>query len=228
MKQAVSLKGVKNGYQLQIEEDSSFSLALEELQALLEKMKEDHSLSSEKEDQEIPLVIKTGNRYLTDSEREKLTSVVTLHSQFNVSSFESNVVPLTKAYEWHEKNSVQLKMGTIRSGQVIESPGDLLFVGNVNPGGVLQAAGSIFIIGEFRGIAHAGFEGNQQTVVVADYRFSSQVRIADNVHVVEEKEEPNGQYEAAYINELDVYEFHPVNQLANIRPELGEMTGRLQ
>lgn len=44
----------------------------------------------------------------------------------------------------------------VRSGQVLETEGDLLLIGDVNPGGMVKAGGNIFILGSLRGIAHAG------------------------------------------------------------------------
>lgn len=227
MKQGVSLRGVKEGYQLRIEAEESFAVVLEQLESLLKKIKEEQKNGKAKEKEDIPLIIETGNRLFSDSEKEKITSIVELHSHFNIKSFDAQVASIEKVYEWYEKNSLQLKMEAVRSGQVLDAPGDILLIGNVNPGGIIRAVGSIFVIGELRGIVHAGVEGNDQAVVVANYQFSSQVRIADNVQVLEEKEETDSNYEIAFMNDLHVLEFQPAEHSRKIRPELGELPGRL-
>lgn len=229
MKQVVSLRGVKDGYQLRIEAEAAFKEILEQLESLLKKINNEQKNEDEKETtkERIPLFVETGNRLMTEKEKEKITSIVKSHSQFDIQSFSAEVVTIEKAYDWHEKNSLQLKMETVRSGQVMDLPGDVLLIGNINPGGVLRASGSIFIIGELRGIAHAGFEGNEEAVVVADYQHASQVRLADQVHVLEEREALTANYEVAYINESKNVNFEPVDNLKKIRPALGELTGRL-
>ena len=45
----------------------------------------------------------------------------------------------------------------ISSGQVFEVPGDLLLIGDVNPDGTVRAGGNIYIMGQLKGIAHAGY-----------------------------------------------------------------------
>ncbi|HBU12606.1 MAG TPA: hypothetical protein DEB31_07755, partial [Clostridiales bacterium] len=49
--------------------------------------------------------------------------------------------------------------GTVRSGQRIESEGDIVIVGDVNPGAEVIAGGSIAVFGKLRGLAHAGCGG---------------------------------------------------------------------
>lgn len=68
---------------------------------------------------------------------------------------------------------------TIRSGQVIESEGNLVVIGDINPGGIVIAKGNIVILGALRGIAHAGCDGNKEAIVVAFYLQPTQLRIAD-------------------------------------------------
>ena len=46
--------------------------------------------------------------------------------------------------------------GTVRSGEYLDSPGDLLILGDVNPGAKVSAEGNIIIWGRLLGIAHAG------------------------------------------------------------------------
>src|SRR5690625_3993362 len=67
----------------------------------------------------------------------------------------------------------------VRSGQVLEVTGDLLLVGDVNPGGKVVATGNIYILGNLRGIAHAGVNGDRNAVIVASYMKPRQLRIDD-------------------------------------------------
>ncbi len=63
--------------------------------------------------------------------------------------------------------------GNLRSGEVIESRGDLIIYGDVNPGALLRAQGNITVIGALRGAAHITGEGK----VYATYMSPSQIKI---------------------------------------------------
>ena len=71
----------------------------------------------------------------------------------------------------NEKNlsisKTNFHQGTVRSGEYLESPGDLLILGDVNPGAKVSAEGNIMIWGRLLGIAHAGSKGDSQAQISA-------------------------------------------------------------
>jgi len=71
--------------------------------------------------------------------------------------------------------------GTVRSGEYLESPGDLLILGDVNPGAKVSAEGNIIIWGRLLGIAHAGSKGNSRATISALQLRPVQLRIAKKV-----------------------------------------------
>jgi len=71
--------------------------------------------------------------------------------------------------------------GTVRSGEYLESPGDLLILGDVNPGANVSAEGNIIIWGRLLGIAHAGSKGNSNATISALQLRPVQLRIAKKV-----------------------------------------------
>tara|TARA_Y100001968_G_C19198922_1_gene638964 strand:- start:194 stop:841 length:648 start_codon:yes stop_codon:yes gene_type:complete len=71
--------------------------------------------------------------------------------------------------------------GTLRSGEYLDSPGDLLILGDVNPGAVVSAEGNVIIWGRLLGIAHAGSKGNSQAKISALQLRPVQLRIANKV-----------------------------------------------
>lgn len=52
--------------------------------------------------------------------------------------------------------SARFVIGPIRSGVILEAPGHLVIVGDVNPGAEVRAGRSIAVLGALRGVAHAG------------------------------------------------------------------------
>lgn len=68
---------------------------------------------------------------------------------------------------------------TLRSGQLLESEGNVVIIGDVNPGAEIEAEGNIFVMGSVKGMVHAGKSGNRDAVVVALNLSPTQLRIAD-------------------------------------------------
>lgn len=68
---------------------------------------------------------------------------------------------------------------TVRSGQLLESDGNIVILGDVNPGAEIVAAGNIFVMGTIKGTVHAGAKGNREAVVAGLNLSPTQLRIAD-------------------------------------------------
>lgn len=78
--------------------------------------------------------------------------------------------------------------GSLRSGQRIEYEGSLVIIGDVNPGAEVIAGENIVVVGELRGLAHAGAKGNRDAIIEAASITSTQLRIADIVKEIEREE----------------------------------------
>jgi len=68
---------------------------------------------------------------------------------------------------------------TLRSGQVVQHPGHVIVVGDVNPGAEVLAGGDVFIWGRLRGVVHAGAAGDEGAIVCALELAPAQLRIAN-------------------------------------------------
>ncbi|NPV90190.1 MAG: septum site-determining protein MinC [Firmicutes bacterium] len=69
----------------------------------------------------------------------------------------------------------------LRSGQTIEHPGNVVIMGDVNPGAEVIAGGNIVVWGSFRGIAHAGATGDENSTITAFRLRPTQLRIAGHI-----------------------------------------------
>ena len=100
-------------------------------------------------------------------------------SQFSIENSSKNT------FKINDKNPAfsrtHFHQGTLRSGEYLDSPGDLLILGDVNPGAKVSAEGNIIIWGRLLGIAHAGSEGNSQATISALQLRPVQLRIAKKV-----------------------------------------------
>ena len=100
-------------------------------------------------------------------------------SKFSIENHSNNVLNI------YDKNQTFSKThfheGTVRSGEYLDSHGDLLILGDVNPGAKVSAEGNIIIWGRLLGIAHAGSEGNSKATISALQLRPVQLRIAKKV-----------------------------------------------
>lgn len=92
--------------------------------------------------------------------------------------------------------------GSLRSGQRLEFEGSLVIIGDVNPGAEVIAGENIVVLGELRGLAHAGAKGNRDAIIEAVEIEAMQLRIGDIVKEIEKDEgEINTIKTSAYIND---------------------------
>lgn len=85
----------------------------------------------------------------------------------------------------------------VRSGQTVTYPGHIVVVGDVNPGSKLIAGGNIVVLGNLRGVAHAGAAGDEGAVVAAYRLQPTQLRIGDII-----SRPPDGPEEESHIPEV--------------------------
>ncbi|MFC2948482.1 septum site-determining protein MinC [Virgibacillus sediminis] len=174
-KQLITIKGTRDGLSLFIDDDCVFDDAIKELESKL-------AVSRPRQDEPIVSVsIKTGRRYLSEEQKDKIMEIMDNESQFIIQSIESEVIHQEDAKRWKEESEIKAFHRIVRSGQVLEAKGDLLLIGDVNPGGKVISTGNIFIMGSLYGIAHAGADKNRGAFVAASYMKPSQLRIADYI-----------------------------------------------
>lgn len=104
--------------------------------------------------------------------RKKIPDDCSLDSSMNLEPIEWD-----KRLDQEKANDTKFVEGTVRSGQKIHSSGNIIVLGDVNPGAELVAKGNIVVMGSFRGIAHAGSEGNENAFVAALVLQPTQLRI---------------------------------------------------
>jgi septum site-determining protein MinC len=67
---------------------------------------------------------------------------------------------------------------TVRSGQAIHHPSNVVVLGDVNPGAEIVAGGDVIVWGVLRGMVHAGYPDNENALVCSLQLAPVQLRIA--------------------------------------------------
>lgn len=87
------------------------------------------------------------------------------------------------------QSETKFHRGSLRSGQKLEFEGSLVIIGEVNSGAEVIAGDNVIILGNLRGLAHAGAKGNKKAIIAAEKIDCTQLRIANIVKEIEKSEE---------------------------------------
>ena len=74
---------------------------------------------------------------------------------------------------------------SLRCGQKVEFEGSLVIIGDVNDGAEVIAGENIIVLGDLRGLAHAGAKGNKEAIIAASSIEAPQLRISN---IIKERE----------------------------------------
>jgi septum site-determining protein MinC len=221
-RQNVTIKGTKDGIVLHLDDSCSF---LELKKELDEKLSANSGTQDERH--LTPVKVEIGNRFLNEEQKEELKELIRQKKNLLVDDIESNVITKKEAERLKAEAEVVTVSRIIRSGQVLEVPGDLLLIGDVNPGGTVIAGGNIFIMGTLKGVAHAGYYGNDEAVIAASSMKPSQLRINDCLNrapdIVPNNEKR--EMECAYIDENRQIIVDRLQVLIHLRPNLTRLEG---
>ncbi|AEG60220.1 septum site-determining protein MinC [Desulforamulus ruminis] len=80
-----------------------------------------------------------------------------------------------------EKGDTLLVKRGLRSGQRIHYPGHVLVLGDIHPGSEVVAYGNVMVMGNCRGVVHAGAAGDLSARVIAHRLSPSQLRIGSSI-----------------------------------------------
>lgn len=91
--------------------------------------------------------------------------------------------------------------GSLRSGQKLETEGSIVIIGDVNSGAEVIASDNIVVLGNLRGLAHAGAKGNKKAIISAGLIDTVQIRISNIVREIDRDEEPLHKQAYVYVDE---------------------------
>lgn len=214
---AVTLRGRKEGFELNIDAGADFDQALLALAELLTKIRQEQpTLGSDK----IELELTTGLRLLDKQQQLALETTLARFPEFQVTRVQAAVMTIEQAQREREADRLHVEPNVLRSGQEVTYDGDVLFVGNLHQGATLKATGSIFVLGEVAGVVHAGYPDNPDAVIAGNLSHAVQLRIADAVEILDHKKIKFTAQSMSYINDLHVIDYGAITDLKQINPKL--------
>ncbi|GIP31366.1 septum site-determining protein MinC [Paenibacillus sp. J2TS4] len=214
-KHHVTIKGVKDGLVFVLDDTCRLTDLLKELQHKLEKTHQKILTG--------PLIrvyVKLGKRVINEAEQEQIKEIIGKRGNLIIQSFETSVP--TALPSDIVPSGIKVMTGIVRSGQTVSHDGNLMWLGDVNPGGTILSTGDIFIMGSLRGLAHAGSEGNEQSIIAASHMRPTQLRIAGIFsRPPDEWGIDEALMEFAYIQN-GMMEIDKIYHIHRLRPELGK------
>ncbi|AAO36569.1 putative septum site-determining protein MinC [Clostridium tetani] len=125
------------------------------------------------------LKIITELKYINEREFRRLKDV--LFDEFLIKDciFEDSEEKVNKPFSGIYEGKTKFIRRTVRSGQVIRYPGNLVILGDVNSGSEIYAGGNVIVLGSLRGYVHAGVRGNRKAVVAAYFMQPQMLQVGD-------------------------------------------------
>lgn len=197
----VVMKGTKDGVKFILDKSAPVNAIIDAIIAKFESARDFFSTQS--------CTVRIENRKISDGEKlrlERRISEILPECEITVVYGEDKNTQ-AKVFSDTKEGYTKFYEGTVRSGRLLQSEGNLVVLGDINPGAEVIAAGNIVIMGAVRGIVHAGCTGNRNAFIVALNLSPTQIRIADIITRPPDGDEKRKDFlpEKAYIKDETIY-----------------------
>lgn len=196
MSRCINIYFKKDSIVLKIKEDATTNEILRELQEKLPDLKDFYK------DERTPILVtgKVLKRFEIDSIQKMIQSIIKVRVDFD-SPRTLGLHDIKRTFRKDiQISETKFYKGSIRSGQKMEFEGSIVIIGDVNDGAEVIAEDNIAVVGNLRGMAHAGAKGNEKATIAANIINSPQIRIASRILERDRKDIERESYSYAYIN----------------------------
>ena len=202
MSRCINIYFKRDSIVLKIKEDATTNEILSELQEKLPELKEFYK------DEKTPIMVtgKILKKFEIDSIQKLIQNVIKVKVDFD-SPRTLGLHGIKRTFRKDiQISETKFYKGSIRSGQKMEFEGSIVIIGDVNDGAEVIAEDNIAVLGNLRGMAHAGAKGNEKAIIAASIINSSQIRIASRILERDRKDIERESYSYAYINDYGLIE----------------------
>lgn len=194
---SVSINLKKDEVLIKIDDNATQEEIIPELNEKLEELKKMY------QDEKTP--IRVTGKILTNKEleeiREIIKNVIDVEIKFDTPT-SLGLHSITRSYKKDVGTSeTTFHKGSLRSGQKIEVEGSIVIIGDVNSGAEVIAGDNIIVVGNLRGLAHAGAKGNKEAIIAASTLEAVQLRISNIVREIDRDEEEVKEHAYIYVDE---------------------------
>ena len=121
------------------------------------------------------MAIEFSGHTLTNDEENTLIGIITDNSNIVISYIFSKKEEIEEEIDLEhfnpliEEGKTHFFRGTLRSGSKIESDGNIVVLGDVNPSSIIKARGNVIVLGHLNGTVYAGLGGDERAFIGAIY-----------------------------------------------------------
>ncbi len=163
----IVIKSYKGGIALHLNEEDSFEDILAEISEKFEESRKFFRNAS--------LALSVEGRHLSVEEEKAVIQTIDEHSDVNIlclvgknEETDRNFVKALKRIEMQrEENNGRFYHGDVCDGEVVESEGSLVIIGNVKAGGTVAAVKDVIVLGDLSGDAYAGLGNEDEHFIFA-------------------------------------------------------------
>lgn len=189
MKDIVIIKSYKNGISVYLDPEAEFG---DLVAALGEKFRE-----SEKFFGDMRVAVSFEGRTLTEQEENRLVGAIGQNSRLHIicvvgkdqkkkETFQETTRALEKFFPKAEATG-KFYRGSLSGGQILETEGSIVIIGNVEAGCTVMATRDIIVLGGLYGSAFAGSDGLPGHFILALEMAPSKLKIGDFKYKSKEK-----------------------------------------
>ncbi|SFB31694.1 septum site-determining protein MinC [Clostridium frigidicarnis] len=113
------------------------------------------------------LKITTDLKYLSHRDKRRLEHVLFEEFLIKECIYENSDEKDNKTFNGIYEGRTKFIRKTVRSGQCISYPGNIVIIGDINSGAEVYAGGNIIVLGAVKGNVHAGSSGNYKSIIAA-------------------------------------------------------------
>lgn len=186
MSNCVSINLKKNEIVIKIAEDAEQKKIVSELTKKLSDLKKLYK------DEKTPIKIvgKVLKNKEIDEIQELIKEKINVEIDFDMPK-SLGLASITRTFKREiAVSETKFHRGSLRSGQRLETEGSIVIIGDVNSGAEVVASDNIVVLGNLRGLAHAGAKGNKNAIIAAGKLDAVQLRISNIVKEIDRDEEP--------------------------------------
>lgn len=223
MNNSVIIKSYKGGIAVYLDEEMDFEQLVKEVQA---KFRDNARFFGN-----MRVAVSFEGRELTSRQENRLVDAISCNSDLHVVCVvgkdrekEKRFMETLDAFERYfpkaDQNNGQFYRGNLSNGQILETEGSIVIIGDVAPGCSVISTKDIIVIGRLLGSAYAGGNGSDEHFVVALEMSPQKLKIGDFKYKTKEKSRwqartKKGQPQIAFVKNDEVQMQTITNELLN-------------
>lgn len=189
MKNSVIIKSYKDGIAVYLDEELEFAQLLSDVG---EKFRDSARFFGD-----MRVAVSFEGRSLSSAEENRLVDAISSNSSLHVvcvvgkdKEKENRFKETLEAFERYfpkAENNGQFYRGNLQNGQILETEGSIVIIGNVDPGCSVISTKDIIVLGKLQGSAYAGGSGGNENFVAALEMTPQKLKIGDFKYRTKEK-----------------------------------------